>query len=130
MMFKCVTRDSTLSLHVTVPLQCLAICEHQGHVPSIAPLWWQNIQHCYPETIFLFDKMKHVTQEASIHCECSDDPIVFNILLDNKDELTLDFETMLAMLDIADEHKLISPLPDEWWLTVDQIYGEALNRTY
>jgi hypothetical protein len=73
--------------------------------------------------------MKHVTQEAKIHCEQCDDPIMFNLSAQNSDDLELDFMSMLTILSTAEEYSSINTLPDEWWLTLEHVYGQLRIRT-
>ncbi|ABX51866.1 hypothetical protein Sbal195_4712 (plasmid) [Shewanella baltica OS195] len=129
MIFECATRDMCFSLHLTVVLQCLAICEHQNHVPQISALWWQDTQLRYPDVTLSFSNMEHVTQEPSIDCEQCDDPIMFKVIAENETEFVLDFESMLAILSVAYEQGAISALTDEWWLTLEHIYGQPRIRT-
>lgn len=130
MIFECTNRNTCFSLHLTVVLQCLAICEHQQHVPQIPAQWWQETQVRYPDVIFSYNNMKEVTQEPSITCGQCDNPIIFNIIGESNAEYILDFDSMLAILSVAYEQGAIPNLPDEWWLTLEDIYGQTRIRTH
>ncbi|WP_240778953.1 hypothetical protein [Shewanella sp. SNU WT4] len=127
MYFDCITSKAKYQIHLSVVLECLAICEQQGHVPIIEKSWWNDTQRRYPGIVISLEDMKHVSQEKPIYCERSDDPIMFIVAAQN-DELTLDFVSLLAIVSIAEEHGVISKLHDNWWLILENIYGQPLIR--
>lgn len=129
MYFDCITSKAKYQIHLSTALECLVICENKKHVPTIDAAWWNNTQQRYPNIITMFDDMKHVSQEQSIHCERSDDPIMFIVTGPQDEELMLDFMSLLAILSVAEEHDAITPLHDEWWLSLEHIYGQPRIRT-
>ena len=125
MIFECITRDHCFSLDLIVVLQCLAICERQGHVPRIEGLWWQTIETSYPDISFSFDTMKNVTHETDSLCELDDEPVMFNIVNEQGDIFILDLESILAILEAAEDDKQLSALPGNWWLTTQHRYSTS-----